>query len=154
MHNKVAATQIKNQILYGALLEKQANFQRGFNAVLGTGLGLHLGMLGGLHIEKLKPVADAISRKKAMKAVLGAAQDTAGQVNQLTQQVGLGNVINQGEVSDLVQSAAQRANLGFGGLEDELLARAPLLGLLGIGGGTGYGIYKGLNRLDRRIGLQ
>jgi hypothetical protein len=71
MHNKVAATQIKNQLLYGALLEKQANVMKGVNAVLGDGLGVNLGMLGDdLNIEKLKQVADAIDKRKAIKAVL------------------------------------------------------------------------------------
>ena len=154
MHNKVAARQIKNQILYGALLEKQANAMKGFNAVIGTGLGVNLGILGGLGVEKLQPVADAIARKKAMKSILSTAQDTAGQVNKLAQGAGLGELVSPDQVAKMVASATQKANLGFGGLSDELLAYSPALGLLGIGGGTGYGIYKGLNRLDRRIGLQ
>ena len=115
MHNKVAATQIKNALLYGSL-SKRANFNKGVNAALSGLASLQTIPRVGAIIENLEPVARSIAKKDALKAAIEAG----GIAPELS----------------VLESA---------------LAESPLLGGLVVGGGSGYGLYKLLNRIDNKI---
>lgn len=143
MHNKVAATQIKNQILYGALLEKLSSQRQlktlgnalaglvvSKNVILHTPDGFIKNKLGGSS-EALKNLFD---RKDTIKAIRSLTPDNSNELTNLKSQLAsLG-----GDLSNF--------ELGLATIPDVLTGGLYL--------GSGIGTYKLLQRLTNRPKVQ
>ena len=151
--NKYAAEKIAQEYYnLGAqlALTKHANFNRGFSSAINGLFGGFAGLTAVPHardlahsmLSKYQPFADALTRNathaEAIKA-LAKAKALAPSEGILGDTVG-----------SLARGAEDALALSTG---DQIIGSLPAVLGLGAGVGLGAGIYKGLGKLDRRLGL-
>lgn len=160
--NKYAAEKIAQEYYnLGAqlALTKHANFNRGFSSainalaggVAGLGVAPAAGELAHRMLSKYEPFAEVLARH---------ARNVDARQALATAKANMSSMGNMGSGDGLISAvgrAAEGAEVPFIpaalSASDQIIASLP--GVLGLGAGVGLGagIYKGLGKLDRRLGL-
>lgn len=150
--NKYAAEKIAQEYYnLGAqlALTKHANFNRGFSSAINGLFGGFAGLTAVPHardlahsmLSKYQPFADALTRNAVHPAELADLAKIRANAP-------------SGQVGDAIKYYADKAEDALAlSTGDQIIGMLPGALGLGAGAGLGLGIYKGLGKLDRRLGL-
>ena len=151
--NKYAAEKIAQEYYnLGAqlALTKHANFNRGFSSAIN---GLFGGVAGLTAVPYARELSQGmLSKYQPFAEALARNAQHAEAMKYLAQAKALvpGEGILGGAVGGLARGAEDALALSTG---DQIIGALPGVLGLGAGAGLGVGIYKGLGKLDRRLGL-